>query len=75
MIQKIITIYGQVISAGELVVKAQYIRSMQENANWYWEQQTLQQTIMVPTHKIIHPRLDVDLFHPKTPPSLSISGM
>ena len=37
MIQKIITIYGQVISAGELVVKAQYIRSMQENANWYWD--------------------------------------
>ena len=28
-------IYGQVISAGELVVKAQYICSMQENTHWY----------------------------------------
>ena len=35
------TIYGQVISAGEIVVKAQYLCSMQENINWYWKQQTL----------------------------------
>ena len=37
-----ITIYGQVIYSGELVVKAQYICSMQENTNWYWKQQPLQ---------------------------------
>ena len=30
-------IYGQVIYSGELVVKVQYICSMQENANWYWK--------------------------------------
>ena len=29
------TIYEQVISAGELVVRSQYICSMQENTNWY----------------------------------------
>ena len=32
------TIDRQVISAGELVFKAQYICSMQENTNWYWKQ-------------------------------------
>ena len=29
------TIYGKVISAGELFVKAQYLFSMQEKTNWY----------------------------------------
>ena len=53
------TIDGQVISAGELVVKAQYLCSMQENTNWYWKQQPLQQTIIVPTRTILHPRLEV----------------
>ena len=52
-------IYGQVISAGELVVKAQYICSMKENTNWYWKQQPLKHTIIVPTRTTIHPRLDV----------------
>ena len=51
--------YGQVISAGELFVKAQYFFSMQEKINWYWKQQPLQQTIIVTTRTIIHPRLDV----------------
>ena len=32
---------------------------MQENTNWYWKQQPLQQTIIVPTRTILHPRLDV----------------
>ena len=36
------TIYGQVISSGELVFKLQYLCSMQENTNWYWKQQPLQ---------------------------------
>ena len=53
------TIYGQVISAGELVVKSQYLFSMQEKTNWYWKQQPLQQNIMVQTLTIIHVRLDV----------------
>ena len=47
------------ISAGELVVKAKYICSMQENSDWYWKQQSLQQNIIVPTRTIIHPFLDV----------------
>ena len=49
---------GQVIYAGELVVKAQYLCSMQENTNWHWKKQTLQQTIIVPTRTIINPRPD-----------------
>ena len=32
---------------------------MQENTNWYWEQQPLQQTIVIQSLTIIHPRLDV----------------
>ena len=53
------TIDGQVISDGELFVKAKYLCSMQENTNWYWKQQPLQQTIIVPTRTILHPRLYV----------------
>ena len=32
---------------------------MQENTNWYWKQQPLHQTIIVPTRTIILKRLDV----------------
>ena len=53
------TIDGQVISSGKLVVKAQYLCSVQENTNWYWKQQPLQQTIIVPTRTILRPCLDV----------------
>ena len=58
-IQNNTTIDGQVISDGELVVKAQYICSVQENTNWFWKQQPLQQTIIVLTHTIRHHCLDV----------------
>ena len=30
---------GKMISAGELVIKAQYLCSSQEKTNWYWEKQ------------------------------------
>ena len=32
------TIYGQIITACELVVKTQYLCSMQVDTNWYWNQ-------------------------------------
>ena len=50
---------GHVIYADELVVKTQYICSMKESTNWYWKQQPLQKTIIIPTHTILHQRLDV----------------
>ena len=53
------TIYGQVIYAGEIVVKAQYLCSIEEKTNWYWKQQPLQQTIIFLTRTILHTRLDV----------------
>ena len=52
------TIYGQVIYAGELFSNEQYICSTQENTNWYWKQQPLQHTIIVPKRRIIHSRID-----------------
>ena len=59
MLQINTTIDVQVIYTGELVVKVQYLCSMQENTNCYWKQQTLQHTIIVPTRTILHPRLEV----------------
>ena len=32
---------------------------MQLNPNWYCKQQPLQQNIIISTHTILHPRLDV----------------
>ena len=58
-IQNNATIDGQIISAGELVIKEKYLCSMQENYNWYWKQQPLKQTIIVSTYAILHPRLDI----------------
>ena len=46
---------GQIITAGELFVKAQYICSVQVDTNWYWNQQPKQHVITVPTHIIRHP--------------------
>ena len=58
-VQNNTTIDGQVIFAGELVGREQYICYMQENSDCYWKQQPLQQTIIVPTCIILHPRLNV----------------
>ena len=49
------TIDGQIITAGELVVKAQYVCSMQVDNNWYWNQHPQQHVITVPTCTILHP--------------------
>ena len=54
-------IYGQIITAGELVVNAKYLFSMQVDINWYWNQQPNNHVITVPTHTIIHPQLQGDV--------------
>ena len=54
------TIDGQIISSGELVVKAQYLCSMQVDTNWYWNQQPKHHVITVPTSTIIYPQLEVN---------------
>ena len=51
------TIYGKIITAGELIVKAQYICSMQVDTNWCWNQKPKQHFITVPTCTILHPQL------------------
>ena len=54
------TIYGQIITAVELVVKAQYLCSLQIDTNWYWNQQPKHYVITVPTRTILHPQLEVN---------------
>ena len=40
-LQENITIDGQILIAGELVVNAKYLCSMQVDTNWYWNYTTL----------------------------------
>ena len=40
---------GQIITAGELVVNAKYLCSLQVDTNWYWNQQSKHHFITVPT--------------------------
>ena len=51
---------GKIIIAGELVVKAQYICSMQVETNWYWNQQPKHHIITVTTRTILCPLLEVN---------------
>ena len=51
------TIYGHIITAGELVVKEKYLCSMKIDTNWYCNQQPKYHIITVPTHPRLHPRL------------------
>ena len=51
---------GQIISAGELVVKAQYLFLMQVDTNWYWNQHSKHHVITVPTRTILHSQLEGD---------------
>ena len=48
-LQENTTIYGQIITVGELVVKEKYLCSMQVDTNWYWNQQPKHHVITVPT--------------------------
>ena len=71
-LQENTTIDGQIITAGELVVEAQYLCSMQIYTNWYWNQQPKHHVITVPTRTILHPQLEVNViteFH-ATPTSI-----
>ena len=49
------TIDGQIITAGKLVVKAQYLCSMQVDTNWYWYPHPQQNFITVTKYTIINP--------------------
>ena len=54
------TIDGQIITAGKLYIKTQYLCSMQVDTIWYWNQHPQQNFITVPTRTIIHPLLEVN---------------
>ena len=51
---------GQIISAGELVVNAKYLCSMQVDTNSYWNQHPKYHVIKVQTRTILHPQLEGD---------------
>ena len=59
-LQENTTIDGQIINAGELVIKAKYVCSMQIDTNCYWNKQPKHYVITVPTHTIINPQLEVN---------------
>ena len=59
-IQDNTTIDGQITTSGELVVKSQYLCSIQVDTNWYWNQHPQQHIITVPTRTILHPQLEVN---------------
>ena len=58
-LQENTTIDGQIITAGKLVVKVQYLCSMQIDTNWYFNQQPKHHFITVSTRTILHPQLEV----------------
>ena len=51
------TIDRHILIAGELVVNAKYLCSMQVDTNWYWNQQPNHHVITVPTRTILHTHL------------------
>ena len=57
-LQENTTIDGKIITASELVVKAQYICSMKIDTNFYWNQKPKHHVITVPTRTILHPQLE-----------------
>ena len=59
MLQNNIKIEGGIITAVKLVVRAQYICSVQEITDWFWYQHPQQQFITVLAPTILNPRLDV----------------
>ena len=54
------TIDGKIITAGELIVNAKCLCSMQVDTNWYWNQKSKHHVITVPTRTIIHSQLEGD---------------
>ena len=46
---------GRIITAGELVVKAQYLCYMQVYTDWYWDPHPQYHVITVPIRTILHP--------------------
>ena len=59
-LQENTTIDGKIIIAGDVVVNAKYLCSMQVDTNWYWNQQSKHHVITVTTRTIIHPQLEGD---------------
>ena len=51
------TFYNQVIEAGELIAKVEYISIKRSNTNWYWQQIGTEASVIIETCTIVHPCL------------------
>ena len=49
---------GKISPADEPVVKAQYLRCMKEETDFYWEKKNQQQAIIILTRNIVHLCID-----------------
>ena len=59
MLQYYKTVNKQVIKVGELILKAEYVIIMKSSKTWYWQQLETKDSVVVATHTIVHPCLDV----------------
>ena len=59
-LQENTTIDGKILTAGELVVKSQYLCSIKIYTNWYWKKQPKHHVLTVTTLKIVHPQIEVN---------------
>ena len=59
-LQENTTIDEKIITAGELVVKPQYLCSMKIDTTWYRNQKPKQHVTTVPTRTILNPQLEVN---------------
>ena len=50
----------EIVTGGELVIIAQYLCYIKVDTNWYWNQHPQHHVITVPTHTILHSRLEVN---------------
>ena len=53
------TIYGKLMSAGELLVISEYLSIMKPEKNWHWKQHGKNQSFIISTIAIVHTCIEV----------------
>ena len=55
------TTYGQVSKSGELVVKSQYLSIIKTKTDLYFQQNRMNQSVIISTRTIVHPFIKVSV--------------